>query len=242
ASTSISVEVVERPCVEPAPTGRVFLPTTDTIALWEFNDLGGVLGEALLNDTIIEDLSGNGLDATVEANDGGSLVVGEGDARFDENTAARKAVGGGGRVVVNDDGQVFEMDETQDFSIELFVRRDEVVSGENWGILAGTWHSRSVLDDGQNPDTEGAWYGYGFIRTLTEGGWAFILSPIQPDGSYTPGNNEIKSPVFDIPAGVHYVVGTVDRVAQRASVYLDGELRGSVLLPAGTSFVTPPGH
>ena len=51
--------------------------------------------EPLPTGTTIPDLSGNGLDATVEENDSGALVVGEGDANFDDNTTASKVAGSG---------------------------------------------------------------------------------------------------------------------------------------------------
>jgi hypothetical protein len=70
------------------------------------------------------------------------------------------------------------------------------------------------------------------------------MSPINPDGTFTPSWNEIKTPIFEIPPGRHYVVATVSRTSepQTASVYLDGEFKGSVALPAGKAFISPAGH
>jgi hypothetical protein len=56
-----------------------------------------------------------------------------------------------------------------------------------------------------------------------------------------PSYNELKTPIFTIPAGSHYVVATVDRTLGRATVYVDGQSRGSVNLPAGQAFITPAG-
>jgi hypothetical protein len=242
ASASLNFEVIAKPDVEPGPPGRIFRATPDTIGLWEFNDLELQLDEALPNDLVVPDLSGNGLDATVEANDGGQLALKPGDARFgDENTSAGKVSGGGARVVVNNDGDAFEMGPDQSFSIELYVRREVETGTQNWGILAGTWHSRTQLVDGGDPIANGAWYGYGFIRDVDNGGWLLNSSPINADGTFNFGFNEIKtSPPIDIPAGTHYLVGTVDRITQRANVYLDGVLRAGVGLPAGQAFITPP--
>jgi hypothetical protein len=238
--TSIDVEVIEVPDVAPAPPGRIFLPTEDTVAIWEFNDLPVGTGEAVPDGTVIPDLSGNGLDAVVEANESGAVGVADGDPSFDENTACGKLFASDtARIVVNDDGGEFEMASDQDFSIELYVRRAEEVGGENWGILAGNWHSRTLLDDGGNPDTDGAWYGYGFIRHTEGGGWRFTVSPIQPDGSFTPSFNEILTHNFEIPPGSHYVVATVDRAFGFARAYLDGVEVGNVRIPDGLALITP---
>ena len=72
----------------------------------------------------------------------------------------------------------------------------------------------------------------------------FNMSPINPDGSFVPSWNEIKTPIFDIPTGRHYVVATVSRSSdpQTASVYLDGEFKGAVNLPPGKAFISPAGH
>ncbi len=238
ASASIDVEVIAPPNVQPAPEGRVFLSTPETIAIWEMNDLGLLLDEPLPNDLVIEDVSGNGLDAVVEANDALELAIGEGDPRYDPSTTVNKLAAGTARVVVNDE-DAFQFSETEDFTVELYVRRAEQVGTANWGILAGTWHSRTLLDDGGDLIADGAWYGYGFIRDNEGGGWLFNSSPINPDGTFTPGFNEIKTPAFEIPPGSHYVVATVDRTAQRASVFLDGEPKGGVALPDGQAFITP---
>ncbi len=66
--------------------GRVFLDTPETIAIWEFNDALVDIDELEIipDGTIFEDLSGNGLDATVEGNDSGDFVVGLGSEEFDE--------------------------------------------------------------------------------------------------------------------------------------------------------------
>ncbi len=70
-----------------AQDNRIFLCTPETIATWEFNDLGVEFLEALPDGTVIPDLSGNGLDATVEANASGSIAVGDADLNFDEKSS-----------------------------------------------------------------------------------------------------------------------------------------------------------
>ena len=151
--------------------GRVFLPTAETVSIHEFNALPGADLEAIPTGTIVQDLSGNGLHATVEANAQGELVAAPGDPAFDDppgsNRECRRAanLSGGARVAVNDDGGAYEMEPGDDFSIELYVNRESLPGSANWGILAGTWHSRNLLDDGAgNPDANGAWYGYTSCR------------------------------------------------------------------------------
>ena len=233
--------------IAPSPPGRIFMETDDAIAIWEFNFPDQAMDDLLTEDILIEDFAGNGLDAVVEANEGGELIVGDGDPGFDENQSVSKSFAGLGRVVVNEDDDQFEFSEDQDFSIELYLNRAEVLGGANWGVLAGTWHSRSLLDDTQDQIANGAWYGYGFMRpggADTGGQVLFNMSPINSDGTFTPSWNEIKTPIFEIPPGTHYVVATVSRSSdpQRASVYLDGEFRGGVDLPAGQAFISPAGY
>ena len=50
------------------------------------------------------------------------------------------------------------------FGIFPDVNRETITGSANWGILAGTWHSRNLIDDRGNPDTDGAWYGYGLLN------------------------------------------------------------------------------
>ena len=247
-TATINVSVAEVPDgVAPSPPGRIFMETDDAISIWEFNlpDLNE--GDPLTGDILIEDFAGNGLDAVVEANDGGELVAGPGDPAFDDNASVSKSFGGVGRIVVNEDDDQFEFSQDQDFSIELYLNREEVLGDANWGVLAGTWHSRNLADDNLDQIADGAWYGYGFVRpggADTGGQMLFNMSPINSDGTFTPSWNEIKTPIFEIPPGTHYVVATVSRSSdpQRASVYLDGEFRGGVDLPAGQAFISPIGH
>jgi hypothetical protein len=248
ATATIDVSVVGIPDgAALSPPGRIFMETDDAIAIWEFNlpDLNE--GDPLTGDILIEDFAGNGLDAVVEANDGGELVAGPGDAVFDDNASVSKSFGGVGRIVVNEDDDQFEFSQDQDFSIELYLNREEVLGCANWGVLAGTWHSRNLADDNLDEIADGAWYGYGFVRpggSEVGGQVLFNMSPINSDGTFTPSWNEIKTPIFEIPAGTHYVVATVSRSTdpQRASVYLDGEFMGGVDLPAGQAFISPIGH
>ncbi len=241
-SATLEVAVLEVPLVEEAPPGRIFLPTPATIGIWEFNDLDVDIDEPLPTGMIIPDLSGNGLDATVEANDGQMLAARDGDLVFDDNTACGKVLGGAARIVINDD-DAFEMGPDDDFSIELYVIRDEQPGGENWGYLAGTAHSRNLVDDNLDPIADGAWYGYGYIRHNEGGGWAWMHSPINADGTFTPSWNEpTTQPRFEIPAGAHYLVASVDRVIDRTTIYLDGEVVGSLGIPDGAALITPPGH
>ena len=231
----------------PSPPGRIFMETDDAIAIWEFNSQDLLVEDPLGVDTIFEDFSGNGLDATVEANGDGSLVTGQGDPAFDDNTSASKSFPGQGRVVVNEDDNQFEFAENQDFSIELYLNREEVLGTAGWGVLAGTWHSRNLANDNLDEIANGAWYGYGFVRpggAEVGGQMLFNMSPINPDGSFAPSWNEIKTPIFEIPTGRHYLVATVSRSSdpQTASVYLDGEFKGAVDLPPGKAFISPAGH
>lgn len=225
-----------------AQEGRVFRKTPDTIGIWEFNDLPGASGDPLPNDTVIPDLSGNGLDARVLDNGGGSLVHGDGDDCFGENGSVRRAGAAGAARVSVDDPTPFEFGPDQDFTFELYVQRDEVFGAENWGILAGTWHSRTVLDDTADPVANGAWYGFGYIRHNEGGGWHFTTSPINEDRTFTPSFNEIASGTFEIPPGQHYLVTSVSREENIARVYLDGEWVAEVSLAPGVAFYTPTGY
>ena len=248
SSATLDFSVVGVPgWAAPSPPGRIFMETDDSIAIWEFNAQDRLVDDPLGPGSIFEDFSGNGLDVTVEANGDGSLVVGQGDSAFDENASASKGFPGQGRLVVNDDDNQFEFAENQDFSIELYLNREEVLGAASWGVLAGTWHSRNLANDNLDEIANGAWYGYGFVRpgAADVGGQVlFNMSPINPDGTFTPSWNEIKTPIFEIPPGRHYVVATVSRTSepQTASVYLDGEFKGSVGLPAGKAFISPAGH
>ena len=244
-SATLDVAVVEVPDdVAPGPPGRIFLEADETVAIWEFNDFEGEVGDALANDTLTADETDHQFDGTVEGNDLEEVVIGEGDPNFGEtNTSIHRSIQGDGRVSVNDDEDMFEMDENQSFSVELYVHREELTGSEQWGVLAGTWHSRNLADDALDPVADGAWYGYGFIRE-GGGGWLFNLSPISPDGTFNPSFNEIKTPTVDIPPGYHYLVATVSRgiFGATAKIYLDGDFRGQVTLPTGMAFITPPEH
>ena len=55
----------------------------ETVGIWEFNNLPDVPGTPLPDGTVIPDVSGNGLDATVEANVMNALAHGEGDGNLD---------------------------------------------------------------------------------------------------------------------------------------------------------------
>ncbi|MBI4601844.1 MAG: hypothetical protein HY721_07770 [Planctomycetes bacterium] len=236
--------------------GRIFFPVPETVGIWEFNELQGILdGEAIPEGTLIPDLTGQGLDATVEVNGGGDLKAGAGDPSFDDPPGSNRECQRTGfsshavRVAVNDDADLFEMAPSDDFSIELYVNRETVVGSANWGILAGTWHSRNLLDDNQgNPDQNGAWYGYGLIRNDTastgQAEWIWILSPVV-DGVPRIGFGqapEVKLPAFDIPEGRHYVVLSVNRVDQVAIGYVDGVEVARLGLDPMWSFTTPDGY
>ena len=245
--------------------GRVFSPTCETVGIWEFNrvaqlvdgalvDAGLVEGDTVPDGSLIEDLSGNGLHGTVEGNGSGALVVGSGDPEYGTNGQINRTQGGGpARVAINDDGGAFEMSETQDFSIELYVEREDVPPAADWGILAGTWHSRNLVDtDGDGVDdgegnVDGAWYGYGLIRHndgggFPTGGWVWVLSPVI-GGQPTIGIAGAEVPVqprFEIPVGRHYVVLSVDRTAGTAVGYVDGvEVSRYEGLAPDWSFTTP---
>jgi len=252
SETSVDISVVPVPNINPTPAGRIFLETDETIGIWEFNDLPGEPGDNLDDGTIVEDLAGAGLDAIVEGNfaeEGldASVQVGAGDSGFGEtNLAARKQVQAPGRLAV-DDAESFEFGPTDNFSVELYVTRDDITGGENWGVLAGTWHSRTLLDDGADPIANGAWYGFGFVRNAEGGGWLFNMSPINEDRTFAPSFNEVKTdPPADIPAGSHYVVATVDRQSEppMARMYINGVRVGEVdMTPqAGLAFYTPDGY
>ncbi len=225
--------------------GRVFLPVPDTIAIYEFN---GLTDETFPNGTVIPDVSGNGLDAVVEGNGVKDLAGGEGDPDYGLSNREAQRIGFAARsaaIAVNDDKDAFEMDETESFSMELYVNHEDLgfpVTTGDWGILAGTWHSRFGGTD--MTGTGGLWYGWGLIRfhwpETSAPGWSLVLSPVQPDGTTVTGQNELKSePAFEVPLGRHYLVVTVDRSAQTAQVYLDAALMGSIPLQAWMSFVTP---
>ncbi len=215
-------------------------------------------GDRIPSGTAVLDLSGNLLNATVEANDApeAELVVNAGDSNFDVPAGSDRECDrahqttAGARVAVNDDRDSYEMGTADDFSIELYVGREDVAGTANWGILAGTWHSRNLVDDVGNPETDGAWYGYGLISVPIFDGhpneaWQWILSPVV-DGVPSLGLSgvaERKLPEFDIPPGRHYVVLTVDRTLQSAVTYVDGaEVARMDGLDPTWDFTTPPGR
>jgi hypothetical protein len=235
--------------------GRVYLPTPETVAIYEFNGLSDVPdGGPLANGALISDLSGNGLDATVEGNTGGDLSVSTGDPNFDvpagSNRECQRQIFNThqARLAVNDDNDAFEMTIDDSFSVELYVNRETVTGSANWGILAGTWHSRNVLDDSQAPDNDGAWYGYGLIRndvaSNPTGEWSWVLSPVVEGVPRIGFGQDPEQHVgfFDIPQGRHYVVLSVDRTAQTATVYVDGSVAASRTISPDWSFTTPEGY
>ena len=137
--------------------GRVFLPTDDVIGIWEFNDLEVDVFEPVPDGIIIPDLSGNGLDATVVDNFGSDLIAQEGDFNFGENFGIERAGGGGAaRITIEDDDDAFEFDVEQDFTFEMYVTRAEVTGGATWGILGGTIHTRTTIDDGLDGNADGS--------------------------------------------------------------------------------------
>lgn len=220
--------------------GRVFLNTDETIAIWEFNQALVDIDEfeVIPNDTIFEDLSGNGLDAIVQGNESGDFVVGLGSEEFDEgdgNFEVRRvqSSANGSTIVVEDDNDAFEMPADQSFSMELYVNREDVPPEANWGILAGTWVSRNTLDDEADPNVDGAWYGYGLIRNeggggFPTGGWAWSFTGVVDGQPFLghPSNGQpterMSAPPFEIPEGRHYLVFSVDREEQVAVGYVDG--------------------
>ncbi len=244
--------------VPAAFAGQVFGPTPETVALYEFNEFTDLPdGTALPEGAIVPDLSGLGHDATVDLNGPGDLVVGPGDTLFDDGVGAnrecqRQGFGNNNpKIVVNEDDDAFEMQSTDDFSIELYVNREIVDGGANWGILAGTWHSRNLLDDtAGDPDNNGAWYGYGLIRNDVVGNpgaggeWSWVFSPVV-DGIPRIGFGqapEQNMPFFAIPEGRHYVVASINRVDQTVTAYVDGAQVSQRTVDENWSFTTPDGY
>ena len=233
---------------------RVFHTTPETIVHYEFNELSPLDlpdGTAIPNDTKIKDLSGNGLDGTVEANDAGDLVTAPGVGSLDDPVGSNREVDHvatanfGARVAINDDLDAFEFLPETDFSIELYINRETTNDPVKWGILAGTWHSRTLIDDAEDPNL-GAWYGYGLIRAdeaVTGGQWSWVMSPLLngPDTDPSRGCCPENHGFFNIAEGRHYVAFSIDRVAQMANSYLDGKLINSRPLQPLWSFTTPPG-
>ena len=223
--------------------GRIFRITPDTRAVWEFNDFDSPPGIPLADGTAIPDLSGNGNDAFVKNNSSGAMQPGNGSELCEgDSSVSRTNEAGAAHVATNGDGSAFEFGEDESFSIELYVIREEVTGNANWGILAGTWHSRSLVNDTEDPIANGAWYGYGYIRHNEGGGWYLNTSPINPDRSFNPSWNEIKSGIFDIPVGEHYLVSSFDRENGIGTVYLDGLPVAEVGISPGMAFYAPEGH
>jgi len=222
--------------------GRIFLPVSDTIAIYEFNDVQD--GE-LSDGTVISDGSGNGLDAVVEHNGARALALGPGDAAYGAANREARRLSFDSRaasIVVDDDGDAFEMNEYQSFSLEMYIHREDLGFAPeigDWGILAGTWHSRY---GGNDDDAHNLWYGWGLIRYGWEGtrGWAWVASPVPPDGRASPGFNEHQSrPVFEIPFGRHYLAVACDREEQMVRLYLDAVLVATLPLEPWMAFITP---
>lgn len=253
ARTSFRLKVVEA-----GRSSRVFGNTEATVVHFELDGSTEVPdGSPIPNDTVITDLSGNGYHAVVEANDGGDLVFGPGSPIYDKPVGESRevqhpvGVNGQARLAINDDGDAFEMGPTDDFSVELFVDRETVDGGANWGILAGTWHSRNLLDDGAGPaDQNGAWYGFGLIRNDKNANppseWSWVLSPVVdgvPRIGFGQQPEQHLQPFFDIPVGRHYVVLSVDRLAQVAVGYVDGvAVTRMENIPPEWSLTTPDGY
>jgi hypothetical protein len=252
---------VVAPHVGAQDPGRVFRRTCETVGLWELNEIEALVpGDPIPTGTVIPDLSGNGLDAVVLDNDSGDVVLGAGDPLYNvpageevdpdfrNTTAGKRFAQGRPRITVPDDGDAFEMTETDDFSLELYVRREEVVGGQTWGILAGTWHSRTLIDDMDNGNVDGAWYGWGFIQRGGQPGWLWVMSPVNPDGTLMSTgccpNERRNDASWVIPPGPSYVVASVNRSDQIARVYLCTPETGAqevetITLNPAWSFITP---
>jgi len=236
--------------------GRIFFPTPETVGIWEFNEFPDLVdGDAIPEGTLIPDLTGTGHDASVEVNGAGDLRVGPGDPFFDDPPGANRECERRGfgnpslRVAVNEDNNDFEMEPTDDFTVELYINRETVDDPTNWGILAGTWHSRNVLDDSQPPDNNGAWYGYGLIRNDKNSNgpfeWSWVLSPVVdgvPRIGFGQDPEQHLQPFFDIGEGRHYVVLSVNRIDGIATGYVDGVEVTSRAIPPEWSFTTPDGY
>ena len=221
---------------DPGENALVFHDTPDTVFHLEFNevDLGPVPA-----DTFIDDLSGSGLGLTIVDPVGGSIEAQRGAAHLSEGNVALAYVGGGNgpRGEVRDDGGLFEMDETEDFTFEIYVRPSEFDDPE-WGDVAGTFKART---DGTE---ESARYGWGIIKShiddpekRTQGYMWFVCS-----GTGGPAE---KPAAFQLEKGRYsYVACVVDRTAQTSKVYVDGKLAGEYWQPLDPawSFETPPGY
>lgn len=227
-----------------AQEGRIFLPYPDTLAIYEFNGLP--LGP-MANDTMIPDLSGNGLTAQVLDNDQDVMELGAGAPEFTEenlearrvNTSSRMA-----RIVVPDDNDAFEMDDTESFTVEAYIHHEDGADPNftDWGILFGTWSSRVPTQPEFTMETS-LFYGWGLMSRpdADPGGWAWVCSPVNADGTTNLGFNEFYSDtVFHIPVGYHYLACVCDRETQEFRLYLDGaNLVSTLPLQPGWSFVTP---
>ena len=234
----------------------VFAPTPDTIAVWSLDNIASEVTGAATNGAMVPDLSGNGLHATIEGNENGDLTVAVGDGRYAAPGLANGRIRRGlftahqARIAVNNDQNAFEMGANDDFTLELYVEREALAPGANWGILAGTWHSRNLIDDAGDPNIAGAWYGYGLIRHeddggFATGGWRWVLSPVengQPRVGHGNGPEQYLAPGFEIPAGLHYVVLSVDRTTDVAIGYVDGLEVQRLTLGDNWAFTTPAGR
>ena len=249
--------VAQTPAVAEAQDdgARVFRRTPDTVAIYALDTLGGAaLGESVANATVVADQSGHGHHAVVEANDGGGeLFAATGDPRFAApgrtNRQARRTAIGPARIAAP--AAPFDAIAGGSFTVELYLEREDVAPMANWGILAGNWHSRSLLDDRLDPNTDGVWYGYGLIRHEMDGGfptggWRWVMSPVvngSPRAGHGNGNELWLVPGFELGVGRHYVVLSVDRRANVAIAYVDGlEVSRLANLGADWTFGTPTDH
>ncbi len=237
--------------------GRIFFAQPETIALWEFDSFPGVeIGEVVFDGTVVQDLSGNGLDAFLEeSNRNHDLRVDRGDPAFSgsdiENLVLRRFKGDSTSqsLVVRDDGDAFEFDGSESFTIEVYLERVIQEPILDFGVLLGTFRTRNLLDDTQDLSLFSAAYGYGLFF-WTQRGWSWSFSGVV-DGepflgfpNVTGADSErFTNPWFDIPEGHHYLVFVMDRDAQQARGYLDGDLITSFAgLDPKWEFVTPTNY
>jgi hypothetical protein len=227
------------------PARPIFNNTLDTILNWQLHNLSAPVSTG----SIVQDMSSHNNSGRVLGNEPTALVNRQGDPNFSpSNQQLYKTSASATARVASDDHAPFNMGSQQDFTLEAYIYRAEATGSEGWGMPLGTWKSRTLVNDAQNPETMGVWSGWGYLRD-DQGGWLWVMSPNNADNSPRTGFNELRNgngQGWNLLPGWNYIVASVQRTGgtPNYTVYCNGaqvesrSLADAVGLPIGT----PTGH